>query len=120
MEKVFLIIIITLVIGIGITYVIISSNPDKIEKLRLEEERTQLLDSVNQLKQCKFDSECILLNTGTCTCPTSVNDSNFVQKIEAYNTRIAQLETTNCNPACLATIPKCVQNKCILSKWQLH
>ncbi len=116
MEKVFLIIIITLIVGIGITYVIISSNPDKIEKLRLEEERSQLLDSVNQYKQCKVDSNCILLNIGSCTCPTSINDSSFAQRIEAYNTRIAQLETTNCNPSCITTIPKCVENKCILSK----
>lgn len=116
MEKVFLIIIITLIVGIGITYVIISSNPDKIEKLRLEEEKTRLLDSVNQYKQCKIDSDCILLNTGSCTCPTSVNDSSFVQRIEAYNTRIAQLETITCDTSCLATIPKCVEKKCIISK----
>ncbi|VVB70310.1 Uncharacterised protein [uncultured archaeon] len=117
MEKVFLIIIITLIVGIGVTYVIISSNPNKIERIRLEEEKSNLLNLVEDYKNCKIDSDCKTLKTDPCSCPIAVNDSDFINKINAYNDRLSQIDVMPqiCKNNCSVVIPKCIQNKCTVS-----
>jgi len=115
MEKVFLIIIITLIVGIGIVYLIITNNPNKIEKLRIEEEKQNQLDNIQNYKFCIKDSQCMELTVDPCSCPIAVNDSNFVKRINAYNNQIGQLDDTpiTCTTNCSATNIRCVQNQCI-------
>lgn len=118
MEKIFLIIIITLIIGIGIIYTVVNKNPDKIEGLRLEEEKQILLNNIDKFKYCKIDSDCIQLKADECACPVAVNNSNFVERINTYTTRISDLKgkAIICQNYCPKTLLKCIQNKCDIIK----